>query len=77
MLWLQLAGLKWEPAPSKGVNTYTVPRGLIIPEGREITVLAQTPPTGRWAMGARKLCPFASDQKRKGGENPCLTKHNP
>jgi hypothetical protein len=25
MLWLQLEGLKWETAPSKGVNTDTVP----------------------------------------------------
>jgi hypothetical protein len=36
MLWLQLHGLKWGPAPSKGVNTDTVPEGLIMPEGREI-----------------------------------------
>jgi hypothetical protein len=35
-LWLQLAGLKWAPASSKGMNTDTVQRGLIMSEAREI-----------------------------------------
>jgi hypothetical protein len=34
MLWLQLAGLKWRLAPSKGVDADTVPGGLIMWEGR-------------------------------------------
>ncbi len=37
-LWLQLAGLKWGPAPGQDANTTTVPRGnrdayMIMPKG--------------------------------------------
>ena len=36
MLWLQLAGLKWGPGPSKGVDAKTVNRSLILPGERKI-----------------------------------------
>ena len=36
MLWLHLAGLRWRPGVSKGVDADTAPGGLIMPEGREI-----------------------------------------
>jgi len=36
MLWLQLAGIRWGPAPGKSVNTNIVTNGLIMTEGTEI-----------------------------------------
>jgi len=62
---LQLAGLKWGPAPGQGVNSKTVPVldpvfcgvGLLMPEGLEIEEI--------WAERPFEPNPFSKNQAGK------------